>query len=59
VLCCANYACAAFSLNAPWSLPSKKNACQNNQNCCSLSSNLGRGFEKNTYAMNITTGVVL
>ena len=56
-LCCATDGCKAFSLNAPWSLPPAK-GCQQNQNCCSLSSDVG-SLRKNTYAMNITCGVVL
>ena len=57
-LCCATDGCVVFSLNAPWSLASGfLGACQQNQNCCSLASDLG-AFTKNTYAMNITTGVV-
>jgi hypothetical protein len=55
-LCCATDGCMVFSLNAPWSLPDE-NGCVQNQSCCSLASNLG-AMRKNTYAMNITTGVV-
>jgi hypothetical protein len=57
-LCCATDGCLVFSLNAPWSLPSgSTEQCQQHQNCCSLASDLGP-MRNNTYAMNITTGVV-
>ena len=56
-LCCATDGCRAYSLNAPWSLGSAPDNCQQGSNCCSLASNLGP-MRNNTYAMNITTGVV-
>ena len=60
-LCCATDGCIVFSLNVPWSLPDSLpsgSGCMQNQNCCSLASDLG-AMRQNTYNMTITTGVVL